>query len=90
LLQEAERGMVEVERASEKIAGALKRIERVKELVVQLGTGNERLPLKEHCLEALALPEVAAAGPAVERKRAELQAAMTSLDRLIQATFLGG
>src|ERR1019366_2111138 len=31
LLQEAERGMVEVERAKEKIAQALRRIERVKE-----------------------------------------------------------
>jgi len=90
LLQEAERGMVEVERAKEKIAQALKRIGRVKELVVQLGTGDERLPLKEHCLEALALSEVIAAGPAVKRKRAELQAAMTSVERLVQATFLGG
>jgi Fe-S-cluster containining protein len=90
LLQEAERGMVEFERAKEKIAQALRRIERVKELVVQLGAGNERLPLKEHCVEALALSEAAEAGPAVKRKRAELQAAMTSVKRLVQATFLGG
>ena len=90
LLQEAERGMVEFERAKEKIAEALKRIVRVKELAVQLGTGNERLPLKEHCVEALALSEAAAADPAVKRKRAELQAAMTSVERLVQATFLGG
>jgi Fe-S-cluster containining protein len=90
LLQEVERGMAGVERAKEKIAQALKRIEGVKELVVQLGTGDERLPLKEHCAEALALSEAAAAGPAVKRKRAELQAAMTSVERLVQATFLGG
>ena len=90
LLQEVEHGAVGVERANEKIAEALKRIERVKGLVVQLGTGDERLPLKEHCLEALALAEAAAAGPAVKRKRAELRAAMTSVERLIQATFLGG
>jgi hypothetical protein len=90
LLLEAERGMVEVERAKEKIAEALKRIGRVKELVVQLGTGNERLPLKEHCVEALALSETAAAGPGVKRKRAELQATMTSVERLVQATFFGG
>jgi hypothetical protein len=90
LLQEAERGTVGIERASEKIAEALKRIGRVKKLVVQLGTGNERLPLKEHCVEALALSEAAAAGPAAKRKRAELQAAMTSVERLVQATFLGG
>ena len=90
LLQEAERGMVGVERAKEKIAQALRRIERVKELVVQLGTGDERLPLMEHCAEALALSEAAAAGPAVKRKRAELQSAVASVERLLQATFLGG
>jgi Fe-S-cluster containining protein len=88
LLQGVERGMVAVERANEKIAEALKRIERVKELVVQLGTGTERLPLKERCVEALALSQ--AADPGMNRKRAELQAAMTSVERLIQATFLSG
>lgn len=90
LLQEVKRGMAGVERAKEKIAEALKRIERVKELVAQLGTGDERLPFKEHCVEALALSEAAAAGPTAKRKRAELQAAMTSVERLVQATFLGG
>src|ERR1039458_5133959 len=59
LLQGVERGMVGVKRASEKIAEALKRIERVKELVVQLWTGTERLPLKERCVEALALSQAA-------------------------------
>jgi len=89
LLQEVERGMVGVERAKEKIAEALKRIGRVKELIVQLGTGDERLPLKERCVEALALSE-AAANPAKNRKRAKLQTAMTAVERSIQATFLGG
>ena len=88
LLQGVERGAVGVERANEKIAEALKRIERVKELVVQLGTGTERLPLKERCVETLALSQ--AADPEMNRKRAELQAAMTSVERLIQATFLSG
>jgi Fe-S-cluster containining protein len=90
LLQEAERGMVAVERAKEKIAEALKRIERLKELVVQLGTGTERLPLKERCVEALTLSEATAANPAMKRECSELQAAMPSVERLIQATFLGG
>ncbi len=88
LLQEVEGGAVGVERAREKIAEALKRVERVKELIIQLGTGAEPLPLKERCVEALALSE--AAGPAMNRKRAELQAAMTSVERLVQARFLGG
>ena len=90
LLQEVKRGMAGIERAKEKITETLKRIGRVKELVVQLGTGDERLPLTEHCAEALALSEPAPAGPAVKRKRAELQAAMTSVERLIRAAFLGG
>ena len=90
LLQEVESGTVGVERAKEKIAEALRRIKRTKELAVRLGTGDERLPLKEHCVEALALSEAAAADPPVKRKRAELQFAMTSVERLTQATFLGG
>ena len=89
MLQEVKRGITGVERAKEKIAEALRRIKRVKELAAQLGTGDDRLPLKEHCAEALALSE-AAANPAMRQKRAELQAAMASVERLIQATFLGG
>ena len=90
LLQGVERGAVGVERANEKIAEALKRIERIKELVVQLGAGNEGLPLNECCTEALVLSETAAANPAMNRKRGELQSAMASVERLLQATFLGG
>jgi Fe-S-cluster containining protein len=88
LLQEVERGAVGVERASKKVAEALKRIRRVRELVVQLGIPNEGLPLKEHCLEALAVSGAAAADPAVKQKRTELQVALNSAERLIQATFL--
>jgi uncharacterized protein len=90
LLQEVRRGVVVVERASEKIVEALKRIESVKELADQLGTSNEPLPLKERCAEALALSEAAAAYPEMNRKRAELEATLTSLERLIRARFLGG
>ena len=89
LLQGVERGAVGVERANEKIAEALKRIERVKELVVQLGQDNERLPLKERCLEALERSEEVTADPEMNRKRAELQTAMTSVESLIRETFLG-
>jgi hypothetical protein len=89
LLQEAKRGEVGVEQAKEKIAETLKQIQCVEELIVRLGTSDERLSLKERCAEALTLSE-AAANPAIKRKRVELQAAMTSVERLLQATFLGG
>ena|ERR1041385_8327416 len=88
LLQEAKRGAVGVEQAKEKIAEALSRIERVKELIGQLGQGYERLPLKARCVEALARTEEVAADPALKRKRADLQAAMTSVESLLQETFL--
>jgi hypothetical protein len=89
LLQEVKRGAVGIEQAREKIAEALMRIERVKELRVPLGIGEEYLPLQERCVEALALSE-AALNPAVKRKRAELEEAMTSVERLVQTAFLGG
>ena len=90
LFQEVKRGAVSVEWAKVKIAEALQRIDRVKELAIQLRLSNEHLPLKERCGEALALSEEADADPEMNRKRAELQAAMTSVESLIEATFLGG
>jgi Fe-S-cluster containining protein len=89
LLQQVKRGAVSVPRAKVKIAEALKRIERVEELIARLGPGNERLPLKERCAEALALAAEAEPDPGMNRKRAELQAAMTSVQGSIQETFLG-
>jgi Fe-S-cluster containining protein len=76
LLQGVKRGTVGVERANEKIAEALKRIERVKKLAVQLAAGNEHLPLKERCAEALFQ---AADDHDINVKRAELKAATTSV-----------
>ncbi|MBI3852149.1 MAG: YkgJ family cysteine cluster protein [Verrucomicrobia bacterium] len=90
LLQEVKRGEVGVDRAKAKIAEALQRIDRVKELVVELGQRDDYLPLKERCVEALALSAEVAADPELNSKRAELQAAMISVESLIQETFLGG
>jgi uncharacterized protein len=90
LLQEVQRGMVGVDRAKEKIAETLQRIERIKGLIGQLGADNERLPLKERCVEALALSQEGPANPAMNKRREALQAAMTSVERLIQKAFLGG
>lgn len=87
LLQDVRRGAVGVERAGEQVAEALKRIARVKALMAQLGPCDERLPLRESCAEALA--GEAGADPELNRKHAELEAAMSSVEELIRKTFLG-
>jgi Fe-S-cluster containining protein len=86
LLQETRRGTVSVERAGEIIRQTLARIARVKELLRRLGERGERLPLKERCAEALA--GASSRSPAASRTREELEAAMSSVERLIRSSFL--
>jgi hypothetical protein len=86
LLQEVRRGAVSVEQAKEQIAEALNRIGRVKDLLGQLGQHNRQLPLAESCAEALA--KDTDADPGVNRRRDELEAAMSAVEGLIQKTFL--
>ena len=88
LLQDVRRGTVGVERAGEQIAEALKRIGRVRKRMAHLGPRDGRLPLGESCAEALARD--AAADPQVNRKRAELEAAMSAVEELMRKTFLDG
>lgn len=87
LLQDARRGAVTVERAAEQISEALQQIRRVRELLVQLGQGDARLPLRERCAEALT--GEAGATHEVNRKRAQLEGAMAGVERIIWQTFLG-
>src|ERR1041385_8045423 len=84
LLQEVRRGAVGVDRAKAKIAEALQRIECVQDLIFRLGHVNEHLPLKERCAEALEVSEKVATDAEMNRQRANLQIALTSLDDLIQ------
>ena len=88
LLQEVQRGTVGLGRAKEKVADALGRIAHVKRLLAAVGQRDERLPLKERCAEALTPSEADAADPTTARTRQELEAAMTSLQSLIHATFI--
>lgn len=90
LLQQVQRGEVDLERAGEKIADALSRIAHIKSLLVAWGQRDERLPLKERCAEALALAEEDTLDPATHRCRDELDAAMASLERFILETFMDG
>lgn len=87
LLQDAQQGAVPVERALRRIAEALRQIRRVRGLLAGLGDRNGRLPLKERCAEALA-GEVDAT-PELARRRAELAAAMATVERTIWNHFLG-
>ena len=87
LLQNAQLGAVTVERALEQIADAQNQIERVRALLGRLGNRDKSLPLKERCAETLAR-EGGTSSEAV-RNRAELEAAMATLEKTIWNTFLG-
>jgi len=86
LLQDVRRGVVDVERAKAQIAEVQKRIERVRHLMAQLGQHDWSLPLRESCADALA--KDADSDPKVNRKRAELEAAMSEVEEWIRKTFL--
>lgn len=87
LLQDVQLGAVTVERGAELIAEAHRRIQRVRELLADLGERNLRLPLKERCAEALAGD--APATPEVRQKHAELKAAMSVLEPILWRSFFG-
>ena len=87
LLQNAQRGAVTVGQAMEQIADARKQILQVRALLGRLGNRDEGLPIKERCAETLA----AEGGTTSEtiKDRADLQAAMATLETTIWNTFLG-
>ena len=87
LLQSAQRGAVTVERALEQIADAREQIRHVRALLGRLGNSDESLPIKERCAETLA----AEGGMTSEsiKDRADLEAAMSTLEDTIWNTFLG-
>jgi len=88
LLQEVKHGAVRVDQAQERIQTTLQQIERIKELMAQLGPPQVDLPLKERCIEALAFSAEATA-PRLIQMRAELETTMSGLERLIKKSFLG-
>jgi Fe-S-cluster containining protein len=88
LLQDVRHGTAGVERAGEQIAEARKRTGRVRELMAHLRQRDGHLPLGESCGEALARD--ADADPEVNRKRTELEAAMSAVEELLRKMFLDG
>lgn len=86
LLQNAQRGAVTVERALEQIADARGQIQQVRAMLGRLGNRDTDLPIKERCADTLA----AEGRTTSETKaRADLEAAMATLENTIWNTFLG-
>jgi hypothetical protein len=88
LLQDVRRGRVDEERAGKQIAETLKRIGRLRNQMARLGQRGGRLPLGESCAETLARD--ADTHPQVNRKRADLETAMSTMEELLRKTFLEG
>ena len=86
LLQNAQQGVVTVERAKDLIVDAREQIQRVRALLCRLGNRNSDLPLKERCAEALAGGSTT---PEAIQDRADLEATMAALEKTIWNTFLG-
>ncbi len=87
LLQNAQRGAVTVERALEQIADAREQIVQVRAMLGRLGSRDEGLPIKERCAETLAAEGRTTAETI--KSRADLGAAMATLEDTIWNTFLG-
>lgn len=88
LLQQTRRGTITVAGAAARIAAARRQVRRVTTLLAALeSTDDQRLPLRERCMEALAVERAATLH--VRRTRTRLQAAMSVLDETMHDTFLG-
>ena len=87
LLQNAQRGAVTVERALEQIADAHEQIRQVRALLGRLGNHDKGLPIKEQCAETLA--KKGGTTSETVKDRADLEAAMATLENTIWNTFLG-
>jgi len=87
LLQNAQRGAVTVERAMEQIVDARDQIRQVRALLGRLGNGDESRPIKERCAETLATEGDTSTDKL--KARADLEAAMATLESTVWNTFLG-
>lgn len=88
LLQDVRRGVLGAEEGEKVISETSTRIRRLRRLAASLVDGDERLPLRELCLDALSPSEGGRKLPRVDRKRAELEAGLAAVDGLIRKRFL--
>jgi hypothetical protein len=88
VLRDVQSGAMDVASARRRIADARRRIRQAKLLLVRLGQHDARMPLKERCIDALAMET--GPDPALKRVRARLEAGMSALEQLLRDVFLGG
>jgi hypothetical protein len=88
LLQKVRHGTVGAERAGERIAETLKRIDRARKRMARLGRHDGRLPLGENCAGMIARDPHPV--PQVNRERASLETEMSALEESLRQTFLDG
>jgi hypothetical protein len=82
LLKRVRAGAVDVPSAESTISSALSMVKRIRTLLARLPAGDNRLPLKERCLDAISLaPENSAAAR-------QLEVALTAFEEMAHKTFL--
>jgi len=86
LLRETQRGRRSVQCALATVASARARIRRAQTLLARMGPRDARLPLVERAAEALA--RAVPAGARGRSARAELEATMEALERILRREFL--
>ena len=82
LLQRAKRGQISIATATRQIDDTLMLVQRIRGLLANMPETERGLPLKEQCLEAIALSDPDSP------TSAELEAAVDSLDSVINKVFL--
>lgn len=82
LLQRAKRGQISIATATRQINHTLKLVQQIHALLAAMPETESNLPLKERCLEALALAEPDSTNSIA------LEAAVASLDKAINKLFL--
>jgi len=82
LLKRVRAGVIDVPTAESEIAAALSMVKRIRTLLARLPAGDNRLPLKERCLDAISR---AAVNSAIAR---QLEIALAAFEEMVHETFL--
>ena len=88
LLQRVQSGKITSDAALKSIAEARRDVDRVRELVRQLGQNDERMPLNRRYSAIMAQPLDLASDDETAERRSELMLAVHKLTRILQREFL--